>query len=392
MEDHRDAYFFWKKLGVFACTCVHVDAHLDTCEFQLPGAAGLQQPEINCGNYLLPAMKEGIVTRLVWVVPPHLPGLDLLGWVRRELPAWVHPTLSEVLSWTLCQGRVEGTLKGCPLVICTSDNLPALPEPVLLDIDADYFLGPQDEVWQSPLQLKQQLAGLEVQALTVAYSVEGGYTPPALRWLGDQALLAWQDPDRAQEARACEERSSPLDAACFHLQRKQYDLCLTWLEQTEDRQAATYLRSFVHFARGQHEPALAGWRSLLSGLLEESARRHLLEMEGRTLVALGRPGEGVEPLAQAARLATGEAAPWLELARAQRDAGQLQEAARSFRRALSLGPELMICLEAQLELVQLYHALGQAGLARVQRQRLLEHQLPPVLRLQALGLGLKAAR
>lgn len=389
MEDHRDAYFFWKKLGVFDCTCVHVDAHLDTCEFQLPGAAGLQQPEINCGNYLLPAMAEGIVTTLIWVVPPHLPGSDLSGWVRRELPAWVHPSLSEVLSWHLREGRVEGRLKGCRLVVCTSDNLPPLEGPVLLDIDADYFLGLQDEVWQSPLQLREQLAGLELQALTVAYSIEGGYTPPELRWLGDQALLAWQDPERAEDARATGDPPSALDAACFHLQRKQYDRCLAWLERTEDAQAAAYLRSFVQFAQGQLEEALAGWRGLQQGPLDAPALRHLLEMEGRTLMALGRAGEAVEPLERAARQAHCEAAPWLEVARARRDAGQLQEAARSFRRALSLGPELMICLEAQLELVQLYHAIGQAGMARVQRQRLLEHPLPPVLRLQALGLSLR---
>ncbi len=442
MEDHREAYFFWKKLGVLAASCVHVDAHLDTCEFQLPGYTGIHRPEINCGNYLLQAMAEGIVQTLVWVVPPHLLQPDPLAWVRREVPAWLHPSLSEHLSWQQAGPRVEGQLKGCRFIVCQSDQLPALEGPVLLDIDVDYFLGPADEVWQSPLDLARHLGHLSPVALTVAYSVEGGYTPLWLRYLGDLTLLAWQQPDEAARAelqlregapdapgwvraarlvarardnfadpaylRAAESESgyqlSALDAACFFLQRKQYDSSLSWLSRadSEDPRAAAYLRAFVHFSQQDHARACAIWQSLLDQFSDDRSgprasqlpetRRHLLEMLGRTQAALGRPDEAVESFSQAARLSPREVNLWLELARVQVAAGQSEAAARSYRRGISLGPDLMISLQAQLELVQLYFQLGQPSLAQAQKKRLLEKRLPPALRLQAFGLGLKAAR
>lgn len=426
MEDHREAFFFWKKLGIRAGTCVHVDAHLDTGELQLPGYAGIAQPEVNCGNYLLHAMAEGMVATLVWVVPPHLVQPDRVSWVRQEVQAWLHPTLSESSSWKGDGPRVEGQLKGCRVVVCQSDQLPALEGPVLLDIDVDYFLGPNDEVWQSPLELASHLRHLTPVALTVAYSIEGGYTPLWLRHLGDLTMLSWQRPDEAtgwaelQElawvraarlvaevgddfdnaaySRAAEiepgYRLSALDAACYHLQRKQYQACLSWLRraEAEDPKAALYLRAFVHFSKREYERALTDWQSLLSQSHDGQTRRHLLQMQGRTLAALGRPVEAVESLSRAARLAPGEVNLWIELARAQVEAGLSQEAARSYRRAISLGPDLMISLEAQLELIQLYFELGQPTLARAQQKRLLTQPVPPALRLQAVGLGLRRAR
>ncbi len=276
MEDHREAYFFWKKLGILAGTCVHVDAHLDTGELQLPGYASIAQPEVNCGNYLLHAMAEGIVATLVWIVPPHLMQPDRVSWVRQEVQAWLHPSLSESSSWKADGPRVEGQLKGCRVVVCQSDQLPALEGPVLLDIDVDYFLGPNDEVWQSPLELASHLRHLAPRALTVAYSVEGGYTPLWLRHLGDLTVLAWQHPeealrwstlqelawvraahmvaevgddfDNAVYSRAAEIEPgyhlSALDAACYHLQRKHYQACLTWLRraEAEDPKAAPTCR------------------------------------------------------------------------------------------------------------------------------------------------------
>ncbi len=384
MEDHREAYFFWKKLGLTDCTCVHVDAHLDTCEFPLPGTGGLSRPEVNCGNYLLYAIADGLVHTLVWVLPPHLAGDDLLGYVRREVAAWLHPTLAEHTSWQARDGRVEGRLRGCRFLVCPSDRLPRLAPPILLDVDVDYFLGPQDEVWQSPEQLASDLAPLEVSALTVAYSVEGGYTPVELRWLGPETMErfgASSSPDDFTLA--------PLDAACFHLQRKRYEACLEALEACEDRRAAHYLRAFVRFSQDRHEEALAGWTALLAEPHDDPTRRHLLEMQGLSQRALGRASEAVESLQEAVRLANGDVGLCLELARAQVEAGRPEDAARSYRRGIGLKPELMIALQAQLELVRLYQKLGQPALARAQRQRLLSHRLPPALQLQALGLGLK---
>ncbi|MEW6281660.1 MAG: hypothetical protein AB1758_23830, partial [Candidatus Eremiobacterota bacterium] len=345
MEDHRDAYFFWKKLGVLGCTCVHVDAHLDTGELQLPGYTGTRQPEINCGNFLLHAMVEGIVRTLVWVVPPHLPQPDRVAWIQQEVQTWLHPTLSEHLSWRDCGARLEGRLRGCRVVVCRSDRLPDLDGPVLLDVDVDYFLGPDDQVWQSPLELVSHLRHLAPVALTVAYSVEGGYTPVWLRHLGDLTALAWLRPNEAPAWTRLEEpwvgaarlvaevrddfdhpayrqaaeldpgyALSALDAACYHLQRNRYEACLAWLSRVEpeDPNSACYLRAFIHFSQQNFASARDCWVSLLEQPHDHQTRRHLLEMQGRTLTALGRSLEAVSAFSQAAGLAPSEARPWID--------------------------------------------------------------------------------
>lgn len=433
MEDHREAYFFWKKLGLSDCTCVHVDAHLDACGFKVPGYTGMQQPEVNCGNYLLPAMAEDIVQALVWVVPPHLKKeQDLLTWAREELQRWLHPTVAEYLSLQGRNGRIEGELKGRRFVVCESDNLPELEGPVLLDIDVDYYLGPQDEVWQTPLQLADQLGGLRPVALTVAISVQGGYTPLWLRYLGELSRLAFQEPEEAArawadlhgkaehlpdwlraarlaagagsdydhpaylEAAAIDPAYAiqPLDAACFYLERKRFDRCYRWLEHlaTEDPTAAAYLQGFAAFRREHYGTSLESWRSVLEEPHDKLTRGHLLEMVGRAQAALGRAGEAVGSFLQAIRLDSRDVSLWLELARSQAQAGRKEEAARSYRRGITLGPDLLMTAQAQLELAQLYADLGQASLAQAQRTRLLKQRLPAVLRMQAEVLAVTAAR
>lgn len=395
MEDHRDAYFFWKELGLRGGCCVHVDAHLDACGFKVPGYTGMQQPEVNCGNYLLPAMAEGIVAELVWVIPPHLKkDLDLLTWAREELQMWLHLTIDEFTSLRLEEGRVEGRLRGCRLVVCESANLPTSDRPVLLDLDVDYFLGPEDTVWQSPAELHGHLAHLEPAALTIAYSVQGGYTPAGLRYLGDVTRQLFEDPSKTPEATATEDEVNPIDQACFHLERRQFDQARPWLERVaaEDREAAVYLKGYASFLQGHHAEAFEAWHELLAGPQDKLGKRHLVEMSARTLAALGRWSEAIDTFAAATRLDPSDASLWIELARCQVEAGRLKDAARSYRRAISADSELLIVAQGQLELARVYFELGQTSLAQAQRARLLNERMPAALRMQAQMLALRAAR
>lgn len=419
MEDHRDAYFFWKELGLRGGCCVHVDAHLDTCGFKVPGYTGMQQPEVNCGNYLLPAMAEGIVEELVWVVPPHLKkDHDLLSWTRDELQMWLHLTVDEFTCLRPDSGRVEGRLKGCRLVVCESDNLPDTDKPVLLDIDVDYYLGPEDEVWQSPRELQAHLAHLEPAALTIANSVQGGYTPVWLRYLGELTRQAFENPEAALEpppaGRLAEQARddfedphhkkaveldpsyavNPIDQACFHLERRQFEKSRPWLEQvaSHDPEAATYLTGYSNFLQGNHEVALEAWESLLGQTQDKLGKRHLVEMSARTLSALGRWKEATQTFKSATRLDPSDASLWIELARCQAEGGNLRDAARSYRRAISLDSDLLIVAQGQLELARIYFELGQTSLAQAQRARLLNEKMPAALRMQAQMLALRAAR
>lgn len=208
MEDHSHAYSFWKEQGLSNGICVHVDAHLDLMDRgftpeMLQEIAKVQSAEdlkhcatptylpwggVHCGNYLFPALMEGIVTHLIWVVPKAMveDSSSILAFAHAELPNWMDLTLEEHNSLRLDGPRVEGVLAGQRFTLCTSDSLPALDQrPILLDIDVDYFQDAKDRIWQTPGGLRQELGLQKIDALTIAVSVDGGYTCLEHRYLGE---------------------------------------------------------------------------------------------------------------------------------------------------------------------------------------------------------------
>jgi tetratricopeptide (TPR) repeat protein len=224
-DDHYQAFPTWREAGLAGLTCVHVDAHLDVSNdgFSQEALAGIAvardreqlaafrgNPKLpwggfHCGNYLYPALIDGTVTTLIWVVPADFAGASLLHSARQTMQGWVDLQLDEYRGLQPVEGRVEGTLFGRRLVICTCDKLPPLsPEDsanLALDIDVDYFVSLKDDrIWQTPHQLWECLKALRPVALTVATSCEGGYTPLSHRFLGQVCLdlfggdpLAWKE-------------------------------------------------------------------------------------------------------------------------------------------------------------------------------------------------------
>ena len=290
MEDHCDAYPFWKELGVRGKVCVHVDAHLDvstdgftSSSLQKILACGtradleacrvseyLPWGGFHCGNYLYPALVGGMVEHLVWVLPPHLPVGNPVEWARDELQHWLELTADEYRSLRAEDGRVEGRLAGRRLTLCTADRLPpdlGRGEPVLLDLDVDYFLDPRDRVWQTPEALRRQLGDLPVEALTVAWSVNGGYTPLEHRYLGEVSLALFGEAD---------ERWNPVVDALLEEDRRRetpgtradYAGVLEGLEAPP-----TWLRAAVALKQGlaDGEPP-GGPRHLQAALLDEAWR------------------------------------------------------------------------------------------------------------------------
>lgn len=211
-DDHHEALVAWREAGLTDLTCIHVDAHLDVSAdgFSQESLAGLAstrtradfsrfrgQPKLpwgglHCGNYLYPALVDGTVTTLIWVVPRELIDKDsFLQSARQNLQGWVDFTLEEYRSFHTQNGWIEGRYLGRRLVVCTCDHVPPLrPEAkVALDIDVDYFIRLRDDtVWQTPQELREILGDLQPVALTVATSCEGGYTPPHHRFLGQVCL------------------------------------------------------------------------------------------------------------------------------------------------------------------------------------------------------------
>src|SRR2546429_6125546 len=94
MEDHDGAYYAWKQAGVRGRILLHIDAHIDWAWIgdrdprDLLEARSLAEVEsllrerclwnlsdrrpddlIHIGNYIYPALKEGIVKEFYWIVP-----------------------------------------------------------------------------------------------------------------------------------------------------------------------------------------------------------------------------------------------------------------------------------------------------------------------------------
>jgi tetratricopeptide (TPR) repeat protein len=88
-------------------------------------------------------------------------------------------------------------LLGCRVVVCDLDTLPVLGGAVLLDLDVDFLVTPgtllgegfsADDPWLWPSDCIARLrrARLAPALATIAYSVEGGYTPLRWKYFGDE--------------------------------------------------------------------------------------------------------------------------------------------------------------------------------------------------------------
>ena len=346
-DDHYMAFPLWREAGLKGLTCVHVDAHLDVSSdgFDAASLEGIAQattraeldkfrgnPNLpwggfHCGNYLYPALVDGTVTTLIWVVPSGLVDPEsMLASARQTLQSWVDLTLEEYASFRALPGRVEGVLLGRRFVICTCDKMPELSQEeksnIALDVDVDYFIRLKDDtVWQTPHELAKILGPLNPKALTVAISCGGGYTPPFYRFLGKVCLdvfsgdsEAWrqeladfhaayhrgpsegEEAEAALEARAKElegllERApefvrpslltalgreseaekldseyapSLLDDACRHFQKHQFDQGFACLEASGDQsEARSYLTVFMAAGDQKFELSLSEVKTLL---------------------------------------------------------------------------------------------------------------------------------
>jgi tetratricopeptide (TPR) repeat protein len=191
MEQHDQAYHAWRAAGVHRRVLVHVDAHHDMWWF---GQAG----SMTIANFVCQALREDRVDRMFWVVPdPTWRSAAGRRAVRRHLDR-LRQTYGAAGSVDTGDTSVATDLLGCRVSVCPLSALPRIDEPVLLDVDVDYFLIPMvafggcDAVAQMPWRWPDevladlQARGIRSDLITIAYSVDGGYTPIAWKHLGDE--------------------------------------------------------------------------------------------------------------------------------------------------------------------------------------------------------------
>jgi tetratricopeptide (TPR) repeat protein len=201
MENHDEAYQKWRAAGVQEKILVHIDAHDDL--WWIP-----DEESINIANFICPAIKDNLVKEVYWVVPDQTwedsrtlkPVIRRLTKVLKSYPGNSGAVKVE-------RGQISAEVLGKPLRVLTLSNLPRFSESVLLDIDIDFLVIPKScsrgdydalpWCWPEDLLARLSACQLRTDLVTLAYSVEGGYTPLKWKYLGDELALRLIEPDHA---------------------------------------------------------------------------------------------------------------------------------------------------------------------------------------------------
>lgn len=233
VEDHDAALGIWKTQGVKNLDLIHLDAHLDfgvyaahpISEIILKAHSvkelkeGLEKSiayrffqsdfsrQLNIGNYIYPAMQEGIVRNFYWVVPGKSrdlkKSLKLLRSIFKDV--FRHSACLQSVRFSEKNACVKARLLGRNFIVSTLDKLPCVKQRVLLDIDSDFLLSEslshantnvligKRKPWISPLELACALKKKvkNPKLITIAYSVNGGYTPIKYRHLADELAYSF---------------------------------------------------------------------------------------------------------------------------------------------------------------------------------------------------------
>lgn len=230
IEDHHQALKIWRNKKIKMATLVHIDAHIDFAYYpvlslkeslMLPGtlweikrnlaksAAFLKfyndfDSQLSLGNFLYPALRDGIVADLYWVVPgkkEEFPGLkNHLTAVFKEILRGAPDANGRRACLRFQKNRATLWLLGRKLIITTIDSLPEFKGNTLLDIDTDYLVvdnlrksRPQTMIGKyRPWITSEEVAQFcrrkipHPRCLTISYSVNEGFTPMRYRFLADQ--------------------------------------------------------------------------------------------------------------------------------------------------------------------------------------------------------------
>lgn len=270
VENHDEAYYIWREAGEQQRILVHLDAHDDI--WWVP-----DQTFPTIANFICPALKEGLVREVYWVVPDETWANSstlkpLLRWVKKIVQSY--PGEPPAIKFEP-QGIATYAL-GKPFKICPLNRLPRFSEEVLLDIDLDYLVIPRachsglepptmPWCWPEDLLAKIDHCGLRSGLVTIAFSVEGGYTPLKWKYLGEELALRL----RRSQPEAAKLRGMDLmrTAALAASQGDFAAAAAKYLEAAElipDSPAPHYHLAYLYLDQGKSGPASERYRRALS--------------------------------------------------------------------------------------------------------------------------------
>lgn len=315
---HDEAYHCWRDAGVRGATLVHVDAHHDL----EPGpSSGL----VHVGNYVRVAIAEGLVARLLWVVPQVM---------------WDDAATRAIAERDLARLRCGVDASVAPL-----SAVPSSAESVLLDVDLDYLFtiafdrDPAVAVCPDPWCSVEALAADLLsrwpsrQLTTIATSLTGGFTP--IRWKHLARELAarleskppapgWDDAARAfQHAETLYARGAVSEARAAFIRAVAADP-----EYRHPYRTAGHL----YRAAGRAEPATRAFEAALDLDPEDGWARL-----GLSMLALDQ-GRAADALSWLGRIDAADRRidAWRTLCRARAAVGDVDAAIAAGSRALSL--------------------------------------------------------
>jgi hypothetical protein len=236
VEDHDEVLTLWQKARLRGCDLVHFDAHIDFAPHQALSAqqACLQAGSVrelkekleyslaysryekkldkqtDIGNYIYAAMQRDIVRDFYWVIPgsaaifaASIPGIKN---IFRNLHRKVHGRAAAApkIEIDRKRGSVRVRILDRLFTACCLDSLPNFRyRNVLVDIDADFLvierIADADstqavgkrKLWVSGRALAAIAARKipDPRMLTIAYSVNGGFTPMRYRYVADEVAF-----------------------------------------------------------------------------------------------------------------------------------------------------------------------------------------------------------
>lgn len=136
LERQREVYHLWKERRFHGRVVLHFDTEMDARPFNkmrphfeygiFMGVVKDTEEQLDDGNFMYYAMAEGIVRKVIGIVPE----------VVFEATNEKDTRKSGYFNYG---AYYKGSVAGIPRVITTVKNIPSFEEPVLLDFDVKYF-------------------------------------------------------------------------------------------------------------------------------------------------------------------------------------------------------------------------------------------------------------
>lgn len=405
MENHSSALIAWRRAGVRDRIVVHIDGHsdFDWLPDETVARIAAAMPDemweyerhpyamddsilsgFSIWNFVYPAARLGLVRELVWVVPDGTLEDSTSAWrLVRELiiDKLERVEVEEAFGLHLDGRVVRGEVLGLPWTVCELRDLPEIEEPVLLDIDLDYFttrsaISQQVTAmpWIDPETMLATLAekGIRSEVTTLSLSTIGGYLPPSNRWIGRYLLQRLRDPRsglsdietlrREAIVRGAEGAGPEAIAALRELTRIAPDDACAWYclsrylreANLEDEGRDALARSMnldpllsheylfagdSYWLNGRYRDALDMYRRYRERLPVGPFTAYALRREAGSLMRLGRDDEAIAAYRAVLELAPDHADSLLDLGVLLRERGQVEDAIALFRRARERVPE-----------------------------------------------------